>query len=92
MTECESCGMPMKSPADHGGQNPANSWCVHCCHEDGTHQTFEEKLQGTEKWLMSDGCAKAGFPKAVSKREARSRAEAMLLMRPYWREHAPKEE
>ena len=88
MTECESCGMPMKSIKDHGGSNIENTWCVYCCHKDGTHQTFKEKLKRTEEWLMSEDCAKAGFPKATSKREARARAEALLLMRPYWKKHA----
>lgn len=88
--ECESCGMPMATNSEHGGSDPTNTWCVHCCRDDGAHLTFDEKVAGTMEWLMSEGCTKAGFPRATDAREARARAEALLLMRPYWKTHGPK--
>ena len=87
MADCESCGMPMVTTADHGGGDQSNPWCVHCCHRDGTHMSYAEKVAATTTWLMSSDCAAAGFARATSEREAHARAEAMLLMRPYWKQH-----
>ena len=49
---CESCGMPMNSPADHGGGDPDNPCCVHCCQPDGTLKSYEEMLAGMTAFMM----------------------------------------
>lgn len=72
---------------DHGDKDPQNEWCWHCCHPDGTHKSYEEVVADTAKWMMSEECEKAGFPRAISEREARARAEANFLQQPYWRKH-----
>src|SRR6266516_3025579 len=41
-TECESCGRPMSSNADHGAQNPDNSYCIHCTDLKGKLLPFEK--------------------------------------------------
>ncbi len=43
---CQSCGMPMNNPADYGGGNEENNYCVHCTHPDGTLKTYDEIFEG----------------------------------------------
>ncbi|MGA7305620.1 MAG: zinc ribbon domain-containing protein [Rhodothermales bacterium] len=84
MDECLSCGMPMAGPEDHGGGDHNNDWCVHCCHQDGTHKTYQEVLDGLSAFLMSDAAEEMGTPKARSLTEAHVRAGAYLLHQPAW--------
>ena len=86
MEKCLSCGMPMRTPGEHGGGDPASDWCVNCCHEDGSHKTREEVLEGWSQWLLSGGCEAAGMPKAADVDEARRRAAEGMAKNPAWQE------
>lgn len=82
---CESCGMPMEKQEDHGGGDSNNTWCLHCCHEDGSHKSREEVREGMIQWMMGDECENAGFPKAKSREEAEKRADGIMAMMPAWK-------
>lgn len=84
MDQCLSCGMPMAGPEDHGGGDVNNDWCVHCCHLDGAHKTYDEVLNGLSAFLMSDAAEEMGAPKARTLVEARVRAGAYLSHQPAW--------
>ena len=49
---CMSCGMPMTKLEDMGGGNPANIYCVHCCHPDGSLKSYEEVYKGMVNFMM----------------------------------------
>lgn len=84
MSQCQSCGQDMPSPLDHGGGDEKNRWCRNCCHPGGDHMSRAEIIAGISKWLLSDECPDAGFLRANSQREARSRAEDILRGNPAW--------
>ncbi|MFH1925227.1 MAG: zinc ribbon domain-containing protein, partial [Chloroflexota bacterium] len=51
--KCLSCGMPMSKAEDFGGGNPANVYCVHCAHSDGSLKKYEEAYEGMIGFMMS---------------------------------------
>jgi uncharacterized glyoxalase superfamily protein PhnB len=53
-SKCLSCGMPMMSGGDFGGGKEENSYCVHCCHPDGSLKTYEEVLDGMITYMMAN--------------------------------------
>ena len=85
MKKCLSCSRPMPTKKDHGGSDPKNEWCSNCCHSDGTRKTFNECVAGFMAWVQSKSCEDMGFPRAVTEREARARAETTYLMSPAWK-------
>ena len=50
---CMSCGMPMSKPEDFGGGNPANIYCVHCSHPDGSLKSRDEVFAGMVNFMMT---------------------------------------
>ena len=75
-TNCQSCGMPMTSPEEHGGGNKENIYCVRCCHEDGTLKTFDEVLEGMTGFMMES--------RGMDRAAAESAARDYLAMMPAW--------
>ncbi len=51
--KCLSCGMPMSKAEDFGGGNPANVYCVHCAHSDGSLKKYEEVYEGMIGFMMN---------------------------------------
>jgi uncharacterized glyoxalase superfamily protein PhnB len=49
---CMSCGMPMMKIEDFGGGSPANIYCVHCTHRDGSLKSWEEAVEGLTGFMM----------------------------------------
>ena len=49
---CMSCGMPMTKIEDFGGGSPANIYCVHCTHPDGSLKSWEEAVEGFAGFMM----------------------------------------
>ena len=43
MTECQSCGMPMKDA------KPGEMYCQHCTDESGQLRSYEQVLEGTKR-------------------------------------------
>ncbi|MEE9366623.1 MAG: VOC family protein [Dehalococcoidales bacterium] len=51
--KCLSCGMPLSKAEDFGGGNPANVYCVHCAHSDGSLKKYEEVYEGMIGFMMT---------------------------------------
>lgn len=83
---CASCGMPMQKDEDHGGNDASNDWCVHCCHEDGSHKSYNEVLNGMATFMLSDACSQAGMEKSENMEEALIRAKKYMQSMPGWSE------
>lgn len=78
MKTCIACGMPMKEPAEFAMNDTSKDYCVHCAREDGTMQSFAEKLAG-----MTDFIVKTQGLDLAAAKEA---AESMMKQLPAWKE------
>lgn len=82
---CLSCGYPLISSKDHGGNDEKNTWCKYCCYEDGTHKSYDEKLQDHINMLLSEKGEKITGKKYTSKEEAKKDAIEYLSKMPAWK-------
>ena len=73
---CQSCGMPMTFPQEHGGGDKENHYCVRCCHPDGSLKNFEEVLERMTGFLMDS--------RNMNKDAAEKAAREFLAMMPAW--------
>lgn len=81
MKACIACGMPLEKTEDFAQGDSAKAYCRYCAREDGTMQSYDEKLASmTEFIVRSQGLA------ATAAREA---AKAMLARLPAWRGQKP---
>jgi len=76
---CESCGMPMSTPEEFGGGDTSSRYCVHCCHPDGTLQSYEQRLVGMAGFMVGT--------QGLSEDAARGAARAYMAQMPAWRDH-----
>ncbi len=88
---CESCGMPMEKPEDHGGGKEDNSWCKYCCKEDGSHKSKEEVREGVITFMMSEEGEKVFGKKFESREEAEKAADEHIAKMPAWKEETTEE-
>lgn len=79
-TECESCGRPMSSNADHGAQNPDNPYCIHCTDMKGKLLPFEK--------LYEDLVAQSMQTRWMNKDQAEKYALQEMSKWPAWRDKA----
>ncbi len=84
MKQCEVCCIPMENAEDFGGGNISNGWCVHCCHADGSHKSYDEILRDMTEFMLSDECEFDGMKKATSRDEALAKATAFVHAMPVW--------
>ena len=82
MEFCESCGMPMRKPSDHGGGKPFNSYCRNCTDEDGNLKSKEEIIRGWVRFSMES----EGLPRE----EAEIRVEEQMSKMPAWKDFEEK--
>ncbi|MBN1176977.1 MAG: VOC family protein [Dehalococcoidales bacterium] len=75
-TNCQSCGMPMTSPAEHGGGYKENLYCVNCCDTSGSLRSFEEVLESMTGFMMES--------RKMERKEAEIAARQYLAMMPAW--------
>ncbi len=52
MKTCNACGMPMEKKEDFAMGDPAKDYCVHCARQDGTMQSYEEKLNSMAGFIV----------------------------------------
>ncbi|MGN6712432.1 zinc ribbon domain-containing protein [Anaerocolumna jejuensis] len=52
MKVCISCGMPMTKKSDYPLEDESKDYCIYCARQDGTLQSYEERLKGTTKFLI----------------------------------------
>jgi len=74
---CESCGMPMGKPEEHGGADPSNKWCRYCSNPDGTHKTREEVRKGWVAFAMNS--------EGISREDAEKKIDQQMATLPAWR-------
>jgi hypothetical protein len=71
----------MESAADHALGDITTPYCCYCARDDGTMQSYEEKLANYTAWLVST----QGLDTTV----ARNQAATILGQLPAWRGLAP---
>jgi hypothetical protein len=80
MTEnvfCESCGMPMKTPADFGGGRTDNHYCVYCTDAEGTLKPYETVLANMKNFAIRT--------MGVAEAEALKMAQEGMAKLPAWK-------
>lgn len=78
MKTCIACGMPMKEQAEFAMNDTSKDYCVHCAREDGSMQSFEEKLEGMTNFIVKT--------QGIDKEAAKNAAESMMQKLPAWKE------
>ncbi len=53
-TNCIACGMPMSAPSDFAISDSSKNYCKFCCNEDGSMQSYAEKLNSMTRFIMQD--------------------------------------
>ncbi len=78
MKTCISCGMPMTKPSDFPLEDESKEYCVFCARQDGSMQSYPEKLDGTTDFLMRT--------QGLDEKAARELAVRTLAKLPAWKE------
>lgn len=78
MKTCIACGMPMKTKEDFANQDESKDYCKFCAREDGTMQSYEEKLSGMTGFIMKT--------QGLAEEAAQSAAVAMMAKLPAWKD------
>ncbi|MCX6645678.1 MAG: zinc ribbon domain-containing protein [bacterium] len=74
---CIACGMPMDSTDDFAMGDKSKKYCKHCCHPDGTMESYEEKLKSFTKFLIKT--------KGLDKIRAKEKAVEIMAELPAWK-------
>jgi len=77
---CESCGMPMHSPEDFGGQDTSNKYCRYCTNEAGELKSYEEALQGMTNFIVQT--------QGLARGQAEKTAREGLAKMPAWKDRS----
>ena len=67
----------MEKPEDFAMGDTKKDYCQYCCHEDGTMQSYDEKLQS-----MTDFIVKT---QGLDQESARAAAKSMISELPAWK-------
>jgi len=71
MARCESCGMLMLKPSQHGGGKPFNRYCINCTDDEGNLRPREEVREGWIQFSMkSEGLVREHAEKLVDEQMA----------------------
>ena len=76
MKTCISCGMPMTKAEDFPQGDETKDYCIHCAREDGTMQSYTEKVEGTTGFLVRT--------QGLDKEAAHGMAIRLLSKLPAW--------
>lgn len=79
MKICISCGMPMREESDFPLNDTSKDYCVHCAREDGSMQSYDEKLIGTTNFIVKTQGLDSGA--------AAEAAKNILKKQPAWQGH-----
>lgn len=77
MKNCIACGMPMEKPEDFAMGDEAKDYCRYCAREDGSMQSYDEKLDSMTHFIVRTQGLAGGA--------ARDSAVEMLSRLPAWR-------
>ncbi len=78
MKTCIACGMPMKEAKDFAMSDTSKDYCKFCAREDGTMQSYDEKLLSLTNFMVKT----QGLDQAVAK----DAAKTMMKKLPAWKE------
>lgn len=81
MKTCIACGMPMTKPSDFATGDESKDYCIYCAREDGTMQSYPEKLKGTTQFLMKT--------QGIDETAAREAAVRLMSKLPAWKDCIP---
>ncbi len=73
---CIACGMPMKSEEDFAAGDEGKAYCRFCCREDGSMQSYEEKLESMADFIEET--------KEVEREAALGIAKNVMAALPAW--------
>lgn len=76
MKQCIACGMPMEKTTDYALNDSSKDYCKYCAREDGTMQSYEEKLRGLTSFIQKT--------QGLTKEVGESAAKAMMANLPAW--------
>ena len=77
MKRCVACGMPMNEKEDFAMGDVQKNYCVHCAKEDGTMQSYEEKLESMTGFIIKT--------QGLDPEVATETAKALMKRLPAWR-------
>lgn len=77
MKQCIACGMPMKNSEDFAKGDVEKDYCRYCCHEDGTMQSYDEKLNSLTNFIVKT--------QGLDEKAANSAAKSMMAKLPAWK-------
>lgn len=77
---CIACGMPMVNTEDFALADPTKEYCKHCAREDGSMQSYEEKVESLTQFVIkTQGYAESAARKTVI---------ALMEKLPAWKDRA----
>lgn len=77
MKICIACGMPLRQKEDYPLGDESKAYCKHCAHEDGSMQTYEEKLESMSNFIIRT--------QGINKEIAKATAAEHLAKLPAWK-------
>lgn len=78
MKTCIACGMPMKEAKEFAMSDTSKDYCQFCAREDGTMQSYGEKLLGLTNFIVKT----QGLDESVAKEAAKT----MMRSLPAWKD------
>lgn len=66
MKMCIACGMPMTAIVDYPLYDISKNYCKHCAREDGSMQSFEERLTHMTAFMVNQHNMDVGVAKQTA--------------------------
>lgn len=82
MRICIACGMPMKTQEDYAMGDEKKDYCIYCAKPDGTMQSYDEKLDSLQAFIIRT--------QGLDQNAARNVAKGMLEKLPAWKKSIEK--
>lgn len=82
MKVCIACGMPMREKSDYPKGDENLDYCKFCAHEDGSMQSYEEKLAGMAEFIVRT--------QGLDKDAALASAKNIMAHLPAWNTERPR--
>lgn len=77
MKKCIACGMPMRSKKEFAMEDESKDYCIYCAREDGSMQSYDEKLVGMTSFIVRT--------QGVNEESAKEIAIDMMSKLPAWK-------
>ncbi len=77
MKRCVACGVPMNVKEDFAMGDIQKNYCIHCAKEDGTMQSYGEKLESMTGFIIKT--------QGLDQEVATETAKALMKRLPAWR-------